>query len=520
MLYGNTSTYRDPDVFRSRVPVRDYTDFADHVSAIRAGATAVLTQETPYAFLQTSGSTAEPKLIPTTRHWRKQYRGPGLYSQWGLYYERFLRDEASGNAGAGPAEPVRRASLAGSIVDMSWSRTQLSPVPPGDRRFPQYSISARPASVGGTDWIPPWYDDEWFHPSGGSAEFIARLPRLNNESVRGLVTLNPSRVVALDRAVRERGEWLVSHITDHGRASSDYLNGLRQAVEHCDGLGLRQVWPRLELLVAWNSASAALYRSAIEGLLPGVDRLPFSTTGTEGIVTTPVDAHQSAGPLAIDQGFYEFLPWNDHNDGRKVQAFPATLLADELVKGQTYRLVMSQGNGLLRYDVGDLYTVLGHVGQSPRLEFVGRAGAGHSFTGEKLTETQVYGAVRASLHAELRRDSAAIFTVSPVWSDPPHYTAIIEAADPAEAAPSVGRIAARIDDELAKQNIEYGEKRASGRLGHPRALLVAPGTLHTAAAALARPGTSVAQIKHFWIQRDSKLLTRLQETAVDVSRLR
>ncbi|MFW0790066.1 hypothetical protein [Gordonia sp. CPCC 205333] len=408
--------------------------------------------------------------------------------------------------------PGKSAPDPASIVDMSWLRARQVALSPESPELPRYSISARPASVGGTDWTPPWYDDDWFRPSGACSEFVTRIPSIDNESVRGLVTLNPSRVLALDRAVAQRAEWLLSRIAERGSVSSDYFRTLEAAASSGAGLSLRELWPNLTLLVAWNSASAGLYRAAIKRLLPNVNRLPFSTTGTEGIVTIPVDSHQSAGPLAVDQGFYEFISWEDMNDGAKLPSYPATLLADELVDGAIYRLVMSQGNGLLRYDVGDLYKVVGHVGGTPRLEFIGRAGAGHSFTGEKLTENQVYDAVRSALQAELPADSATIFTVSPVWADPPLYTAIIESAAGTDTSEVIERIAARIDRELMRQNLEYGEKRASHRLGRPRVLLVPSGTLSAAAGAIARPGTSSAQIKHFWIQRDSKLLARVEAT--------
>jgi hypothetical protein len=39
-----------------------------------------------------------------------------------------------------------------------------------------------------------------------------------------------------------------------------------------------------------------------------VPLIPFSTTGSEGIVTIPVHPHASAGPVSLDQGIFEFVP--------------------------------------------------------------------------------------------------------------------------------------------------------------------------------------------------------------------
>jgi len=41
----------------------------------------------------------------------------------------------------------------------------------------------------------------------------------------------------------------------------------------------------LNLIVCWRSASAALYTKQLTGAFPDAEFLPFSTTGTEGVVT-------------------------------------------------------------------------------------------------------------------------------------------------------------------------------------------------------------------------------------------
>jgi hypothetical protein len=54
-----------------RVPVRDYEGFRPYVGRI-AKAPSILTDEAPFMFTTTSGTTGQPKLIPVTRSWRDE----------------------------------------------------------------------------------------------------------------------------------------------------------------------------------------------------------------------------------------------------------------------------------------------------------------------------------------------------------------------------------------------------------------------------------------------------------------
>ncbi|MFI7401684.1 GH3 auxin-responsive promoter family protein [Streptomyces sp. NPDC049541] len=504
---------RTVDEWRRAVPIQQYEDVEPYIRRARQGLPAVLTRSRPYAFLKTSGSSGTPKHIPTTRHWRDHYRGPALYAQWGLYFEAL----AEADALSAPAAHIPQ------VLDLSWERTPGRPGPDGEQ--PVYSISNRPAAVGSRDWLPPWYDEPWLLAEPGEgweAALYRKLRLLAGSDVRAVVALNPSKIISLAETLAGSGERLVADLRDgtlggrpHPAVTPDRETADRLAavLEATGGVpGLTDLWPRLDLAVAWNSASAALYRDWLAEVLPGVRRLPFSTTGTEGIVTLPVDGHASAGPLAVGQGVYEFVPVDGPraSEGSDSLAPDAeTVLFDELESGREYRLVMSQANGLLRYDVGDVYRVAGHYGATPRLEFTGRAGFRASFTGEKLTETQVHEAVVSSLPEGL--GGRPLFTCVPVWGAPPRYHVIIEGA--ADLGPStLENFAQDIDSALRRINIEYGEKRASRRLGRIEVVATEWGAFARASEERLRArGTSSNQVKHHWLQRDREVLDALTE---------
>ncbi len=495
--------------WKKSVPVRDYEALRGYVERIINGERSVLTRSEPYALLKTSGTMGRPKLIPTTWHWRTRYRGPALYAQWGLYFVIL---------GLTQVEPE-------TAFDLSWEPHRASEWVGG---FPVYSITQRWSTLGGTDWRPPWYDAPWFKDADAPEEVLTRVYRklrlLAAREVRLIVSVNPSKIVLLAEQLHDRTEQLIADVHDGtmcGRAhpltppDRALARRLEVARTYGDGaLRLADLWPRLSLLVCWTSASARLYQPWLKRLVPGVAILPFSTTGTEGIVTLPIDAHPSAGPLALNQGLYEFAPCTESDEGLPLAPDVETLTYRELASGSTYRLVMSQANGLFRYDTGDIYKVSGWINGVPRLEFLTRAGFQSSFTGEKLTQFDVHAAVARAL--DERWPSCPLFTCIPVWDTPPRYALAIEWTEALEGL-TAETLAGDVDVALQATNIEYASKRATHRIAELSILPLVPGAFRRAAEHDSSRGVAMTQIKHHWIQKDGAMLELLDRLSLTLS---
>jgi hypothetical protein len=130
-------------------------------------------------------------------------------------------------------------------------------------------------------------------------------------------------------------------------------------------------WRNLRVISCWTHAAASLALPRLRAMYPHAIIQPKGLLATEGVVSIPIGNQHS---LAITSHFFEFI------DDEGIH------LAHELRGGHEYRVLLTTGGGLYRYDLGDLVRVNGFVGKTPSVEFVGRAGDVVDLCGEKLSE--------------------------------------------------------------------------------------------------------------------------------------
>jgi hypothetical protein len=196
-----------------------------------------------------------------------------------------------------------------------------------------------------------------------------------------------------------------------------------------------RLWPQLAVISCWDQAAAKPYAAALRRAFPGVRVQGKGLLATEGLVTIPF-ADAAMPVLAVDSGFYEFVDAG------------GTWLADEVIPGNEYEVLLTNDSGFYRYAIGDRVRVHGFVGAAPTLEFIGRAGGGSDLCGEKLTEDFVGETLLAlGLRFAMLAPSAAA---------PLGYVLVLDAAEvsASDAAPC----AARVDAALAA-NPQYAYAR-------------------------------------------------------------
>lgn len=156
-------------------------------------------------------------------------------------------------------------------------------------------------------------------------------------------------------------------------------------------------WPRLRVISCWGEQAAEPGWRALRDRFPSMRVQPKGLLATEAAVTIPWHGKQV---LAVTSHFFEFL--DDAGETR---------LAHELEIGSAYEVVVTNGGGLWRYRLGDHVECIGHMGMTPTLRFLGRAGNESDLRGEKLSEAFVAEAF-AAVWPEGSRPSACLRAVS------------------------------------------------------------------------------------------------------------
>ena len=350
---GFDKAAEDRDAYRNVLPIMRFDDFRPSLEQEYHTKGGNLTCSPVLRWLKTSGTSGMPKHVPYSLHWFSHYRIPAIKAMWGTYLERHpeILDH--------PFATLDTQSVREPVSEFVHG-LQCQAISNRDPIFPEH------------DWVPPWYDAPWYDanvPSDPDRRAYHRLRWLVGKDLRFLSSINPSMLISMHDHFLRRGEDLVRDVaqgTIEGTPGCAPDPGAAYHIENVLGRptpSFVDLWPNLSLYSCWLTGSAGLYQGMLDAILPGVDRIPFMSCGTEGVVTLPIDESIECQPLAINQAFFEFIPATDSLDEAIAQKRSDTLTFDEVEVGRDYHLIMSQANGLYRLAVGDIFRVERIVGQ-------------------------------------------------------------------------------------------------------------------------------------------------------------
>jgi hypothetical protein len=240
----------------------------------------------------------------------------------------------------------------------------------------------------------------------------------------------------------------------------------------------------------------APYLKLLEPYVGSVPHRDYISMASEGIIAIPLEDGANGGVLATSAHFYEFVP-----EEQAVEQNPDVLLAHELQAGKNYLVLLSTSGGLYRYNIGDVLHVRGVIGATPVVEFLYRAGATSSLTGEKLTENHVAGAVSAA--AAQVGVNVRSYTMFPAATPFPHYVLIAEFEVPTNPG-GLKILLHEFDRQLGRINVEYSSKRKSRRLGAPELWVTPSGSFAAWRRKRIADGANDAQIKAPCLTRDPR----------------
>ncbi len=456
--FSNIKTY---DNFRENISIQEYEDLKPYIDKQIRNDDPEITQQRPLLYAVTSGTTGTPKYLPLTptafRHYREAQRVI-VYHQF-----RQCREALSGRF-LGIVSPATEGHLANHMSYGSVSGLAYQVMP----------------SLIRANYILPSvvFDIEDYDLKYA---LILRLA-LTEQNISYIATANPSSLLRLMEIFHQSTNAFIEDISIGGFHRFEELpQAVRQAVEpllakntpranhltrlleHKPKLGYAELWPELRLITTWTGGSCGIAVKALKQQLPMQTRiyeLGYISSEFRGTITLDMDS--SAGVPTLTQHFFEFIEKDAYEAGER-----QTLLLDQLKSESEYYIIVTTDSGLYRYFMNDIVRVQGFLNRTPLIEFVQKGKGVTSITGEKLYESQVRSAIE---QCENTFNLISPFYLMLADEENSRYLLLMEFFGEAPLSnqlsiqPSTQQMAVYLDTLLGEINIEYREKRNSGRL--------------------------------------------------------
>ena len=443
--------------YRAQVAIGDYERLRPYVERAQHGERSVLTAAPALMFALTSGSTGQPKLIPVTEASRRSHRQ--LTRFW---YHRALLDHPDLFSGKllGVVSPAVEGKTAGGI-------------PFGASSGFIYQSS------------PSWIQNAYAVPyeiaeiKDFEAKYYLTMRLALERDITFFGTPNPSTIIKLVETANRHKHDIIQDIRDGTiRPGCSLPAELRKAlasrlgknpararrleslIKYDGTLRPREYWPRLQLIGCWKGGTVGTRLKEFARWFG--DKTPVRDLGymaSEAQMTLPISDTGSAGILAVDENFYEFIPETEIG-----KSAPTVLTCAELDEGVTYYLILTTPGGLYRYDINDVVRVAGFYNRTPLIEFVRKGRDVTNITGEKLHVNQV-------IQAMAQAQSAAGVTLRHFRAcadvERSLYAFAVELDGAMPSGERLSRMLLELDACLRKLNVEYAQKRESRRLVAP-----------------------------------------------------
>lgn len=450
---------RSIDDYRKAVPVNTFEEHRPYVERMCMGESDVLVPGKPLFYNTTSGTTAEPKLIPITAEYLKGPYG-GMTRLW-LYTA--LRDnprlyDGKSLSTVAPAVEgrVQDGTPYGSISGVTYRNIPTILKSTYSTPYPVIAIK---------DYQRKYY---------------AMMRFALGCNLTYIVSASPSNIVRLHQTAMERYEDLVRDIRDGtlrkevareiepdrraevlaalepNPARATHLQRLME--QHGDDLRPKHYWPNLACVNTWKQGNFAVVIPKIADYFSESTQIrPFGYYASEvrGLV---LGNDWDYSVLTAHAHHFEFI----EEDARGSDN-PPVLQAHEVEQGKRYYILFSNGTGLYRYDINDIVEIRGFYNQFPLFSFVRKGEGVTSLTGEKLTEPQVVQALdEVSRERGIQTEFYNLFCDENLM----RYRLFVE-FPPSVTGESKRVFATAVDEKLRVLNREYEIKRGSQRLEPP-----------------------------------------------------
>ncbi|MBI5450817.1 MAG: GH3 auxin-responsive promoter family protein [Gammaproteobacteria bacterium] len=440
--------------FIAALPVQDYEDLRPYILRQETTQTPALTREAPFMYAVTSGTTGEPKFLPILEETIADYRRVQRLQAY-MHY-RYCPMAFTG----------KLLVISGAAVE----GYRPSGLPYGTVSGQLYAN--RPGLMRASTVLPPAIYE--IHEPLVKYQVMLCFA-VAEPQITYLIGANPSSFLRLLEVLSQSRD-LIADCVEHGtlagipglaadmvlqlephfRAAPERATKLR-ALSATSEVSYAEIWPEIRLLAVWTGGSCGIALDALKRRMPAVTKymeLGYLASELHGSIT--VEPRSGAGVPTLQQHFFEFIEPAHWEAGQR-----NFHLLHELQDGVDYYVVVTSRSGLYRYFMNDIVRVNGFFDATPMIRFLQKGRGVTSITGEKLYESQL---LQAVAEAAKEIGFAAVFTMALADEDAAHYRLYLEGEPTLASASMRALLESQIDIRLGQINIEYGAKRASGRL--------------------------------------------------------
>lgn len=492
---------RTIDQFRNRIPILPYSNYEPFIERMANGELNLLTPDPVIFFNLTSGSTGKRKLIPVTRRSRRKVAHANQIAM-GFVVDAARRhslplgkmlftspSKSFGYTTSGiPYGPISTSDLRlmGSLYRQvfAYPFEALQITDAAARHYVCLLFALRDTSLGVIGATFPAL----------ALQLAEYLERYSSDLVTDLAKGTIAAWVPLDPEVRERLERQLT-------AAPQRAKDLETLLADKGRLTPIAAFPNLSFIVTARGGTSDFYFERFPEFFGNTPIFGGTYCSAEAVYGIHRDFNTNGVILAIENGFYEFLPENQWD-----AADPQTVLPWEVIPGQRYRILTTNYNGFYRYDIGDVVEIEGFYNQTPIFVFRYRRGGVISSTTEKTTEFHVIQVMQALRQEfDLRLENFCVTLSNDCI--PAHYWVNIELAS-ATHLPGPTQFLQRFDDCLKEMHVSYAIKRRD-QVPPPRLRILAPGSFAMVRQRMIQRGATEFQLKFPHVTEDRTLLAGL-----------
>ncbi|WP_407446773.1 GH3 auxin-responsive promoter family protein [Fibrobacter sp.] len=497
--YGTKCNFKDihsVDEFRKTVPFSTYSDYDEYIKRMVKGEKKLMTVYPIIHYATTSGSVGVPKKIPVSNKTIQLYAKYTSNAATALIAEYVQKKEgrqlkngkriltavvSQGTVADGTSTGAISGKMYWAVRDLM-KRVVASPEEvlysseKMDFKYlkafyglkePNVTVLAAPFSTAAYDLLS-YIENNW--------------QTLCDDIEKGAI----NKDVEISISLREK-------FNSELRPDPERATELRKIFgEGFDKPFVRRVWPNLEYINAIGAGGFVSYTKMLRRYTGDLPMVFGNYAASEAMMAVVTEVESMEYTLIPEGGFYEFIPVDSDYEDEK-QVMEHTLLLNELEVGKDYEIVITNLSGLYRYRIGDVITVVGYEGESPKVCFHYRKNQMISLAGEKTNEDCIR-YVAEKISEKIGKDVLDYSIYADRSTKPGRYHLLMEAKGhvPQNQLPSCRDVA---EDAMSYANPSYGNKIKEKILSPMLFDFVLPETYMLYREVMLKKGVSENQLK-------------------------